>query len=427
MSAYYAAGGPAQRPAGLSPLTPVQASFSGPAPQSRITVAFRLLLAVPHIIILVTMAVGAGVVAFIGWFGALFTGRLPVFAADFLTGYLRWASRVQAYQYLLTDEYPPFTLDDRDYPVRLAVPRGQQLNRAAVFFRFFLLFPCWIVQSVISYGALSLFQFVNWLIVLISGQMPETIHQALSAVLRYNYRVLAFALMLTSTYPAGLFGDPEAAGFAPPAAPPMTGPYGQPQPGYGYGAPAGGLPAYGGPRGHVADGGHQAWAVDGRQWLLILSASARKLMVFFIVFGAVLSAGYSAYQAAALGDQISTLTAEIQVTADAAPVSDALASYTSDVTGCYGDLGCKTAVNRKLASTLSTFAGQLQTISMPSRAATANARLITAMSDMSAAFARLGAVTTDGQYDAIAQPSDVVQALNQFSMDYDNLVSALSP
>jgi hypothetical protein len=83
MSAYYAAGGPAQRPSGLSPLMPVQVSFSGPAPQSRVTVAFRLLLAVPHIVILLTMAVGAGVVAFTGWFGALFTGRLPVFAADF--------------------------------------------------------------------------------------------------------------------------------------------------------------------------------------------------------------------------------------------------------------------------------------------------------------------------------------------------------
>jgi hypothetical protein len=46
MSAYYAAGGPAQQPPGLSPLTPVQVSFSGPAPQSRATVAVRLILVI---------------------------------------------------------------------------------------------------------------------------------------------------------------------------------------------------------------------------------------------------------------------------------------------------------------------------------------------------------------------------------------------
>jgi hypothetical protein len=403
MSAYYATGGPAQRPAGLSPLTPVQVSFAGPAPQSRVTVAFRLLLVVPHVFILLTMAVGAGVVAFIGWFGALFTGRLPVFAADFLTGYLRWLSRAQAYQYLLTDQYPPFTLDDQDYPVRIAVSPGQELNRAAVFFRFYLLIPAWIVTSVISYGALTVFQFANWLIVLVNGQMPTTVHQALSSVLRYNYRVIAFALMLTSTYPAGLFGDQDAAGPATP----------------------GGLPAYGAPRGYVTDGGYQAWAADGRRWLLLLSASARKLMVFFIVFGAVLSVGYSAYRVTTVSDQISTLTATIQVTVDGAPVQSALTSYASDASGCYGDLSCMTAVSRKEARTLSTFAGQLRTISVPSRAAAAKATLITTASDMAATFARLGAVTTGYQYDRIAISSGAVQSADQFRTDYDSLVSAL--
>lgn len=425
MSAYYATGGPAQRPAGLSPLTPVQVSFAGPAPQSRVTVAFRLLLVVPHVFILLTMAVGAGVVAFIGWFGALFTGRLPVFAADFLTGYLRWLSRAQAYQYLLTDQYPPFTLDDQDYPVRIAVSPGQELNRAAVFFRFYLLIPAWIVTSVISYGALTVFQFANWLIVLVNGQMPATVHQALSSVLRYNYRVIAFALMLTSTYPAGLFGDQDVAGPAAPAGPPMAGPYGQPQPGYGYGAPLGGLPAYDGPRGYVADDGYQAWAADGRRWLLLLSAPARKLMVFFIVFGAVLSVGYSAYRVTTVSDQISTLTATIQVTVDGAPVQSALTSYASDASGCYGDLSCMTAVSRKEARTLSTFAGQLRTISVPSRAAAAKATLITTATDMAATFARLGAVTTGYQYDRIAIPSGAVQSADQFRTDYDSLVSAL--
>jgi hypothetical protein len=176
----------------------------------------------------------------------LFTGRLPVFAADFLTGYLRWLSRVYAYNYLLTDLYPPFTLDDADYPVRLAVTSGR-LNRLAVLFRFFLLIPCWIVQAVVSYGALTIFMFVTWLIVLVTGQMPDAIQQGLASVLRYQVRTLGFAMMLTSAYPGGLFGDPQAQpGYSDPQAQPG---YGDPQaqPGYGvqpeyaqagYGAPA---------------------------------------------------------------------------------------------------------------------------------------------------------------------------------------------
>lgn len=191
MSAYYAADATAPVTEQSTP-TPVFVAFAGPAPQSRLTVAFRILLAIPQLIVLWLLGVAAGVITIIGWFGALFTGRLPVFAADFLTGYLRWLSRVYAYNYLLTDAYPPFTLDDADYPVRLAVTPGR-LNRLAVLFRFFLLIPCWIVQAVVSYGALTIFMFVTWLIVLVTGQMPDAIHQGLAAVLRYQVRTLGFA------------------------------------------------------------------------------------------------------------------------------------------------------------------------------------------------------------------------------------------
>ena len=206
MSAYYAAGATAPVTEQSTP-APVLVAFAGPAPQSRLTVAFRIFMAIPQLIVLWLLGIAAIVITIIGWFGALFTGRLPVFAADFLTGYLRWLSRVYAYNYLLTDVYPPFTLDDADYPVRLAVAPGQ-LNRLAVLFRIFLLIPCWIVQAVVTYGALTIFMFVTWLIVLVTGQMPDAIHQGLAAVLRYQVRTLGFAVMLTSAYPGGLFGDP---------------------------------------------------------------------------------------------------------------------------------------------------------------------------------------------------------------------------
>lgn len=278
MTAYtYGSAGPAQAPAGGQP-APILVSFAGSSPQSRVTVLFRIFMAIPQLIVLYLMGVAAGVVTLIGWFGALFTGRLPVWAADFLAGYLRWVSRVYAYLYLLTDEYPPFTLADADYPVRLATMPGR-LNRMAVLFRLFLLIPCGIVNNVVTYGALTIFQFVNWVIVLLKGRMPDTIYQALSAVLRYQLRVIGFAVMLTSAYPGELFGDaPAPQGYAAPQE------YGT-QPGYGAPLVPGGLPAYDGPRGYVPDAG----TMTGRPWPLILSAPARKLMVFFIVFGVIVS------------------------------------------------------------------------------------------------------------------------------------------
>jgi hypothetical protein len=69
-------------------------AFAGPVKQRRITVFFRIILVIPHWIVLFFVGLAALVVVVIGWFGALFTGRLPSFAADFLTGVLRWQMRV---------------------------------------------------------------------------------------------------------------------------------------------------------------------------------------------------------------------------------------------------------------------------------------------------------------------------------------------
>ena len=79
------------------------------------------------------------VVAFLGWWGALFMGRLPAFAVAYLSGLARWNARYYGYLYLLTDDYPPFSFDDDPaYPVVIAIPPPGRLNRFAVFFRLIL-------------------------------------------------------------------------------------------------------------------------------------------------------------------------------------------------------------------------------------------------------------------------------------------------
>jgi len=48
----------------------------------------------------------------IAWFAILFTGRYPKELAAYVAGVMRWGVRVCAYAFLLvTDAYPPFTLD----------------------------------------------------------------------------------------------------------------------------------------------------------------------------------------------------------------------------------------------------------------------------------------------------------------------------
>jgi len=232
---------------------PVLVAVAGPAAQRRVTVAFRLILAVPHFIVLYALGIAASVVVIVGWFGALATGRLPDFAAAYLSGYLRWYCRTAAYLLLLTDEYPPFALDDTAYPVRVAVGHGR-LGRLAVLFRVILAIPAAIASMLLVYGVLSIVILIAWLTALVAGKLPAPLHQAFAAVLRYIVRYYCYLYLLTDTYPAGLFGDQP--GSQAPAEPRPNGPgygtpggpgYGAPNPGSGPSAAGYGEPGYGGP------------------------------------------------------------------------------------------------------------------------------------------------------------------------------------
>src|SRR5437588_631069 len=84
------------------------------------------LLSIPYYIVLYILQIALGVVTLVAWFVILFTGNLPDGMFDFMPsvhrsqwrfssyyfflGVHRWAYRVQAYVYLLTDAYPPFRL-----------------------------------------------------------------------------------------------------------------------------------------------------------------------------------------------------------------------------------------------------------------------------------------------------------------------------
>ena len=95
--------GDAPYPASIDIVDPV-------GPRDRVTVFFRIFLAIPHFIVLIFVMLAWAVTTIIAWFAILFTGTYPLGLYEFGVGALRWLLRVQAYLLLLVDDYPPFSL-----------------------------------------------------------------------------------------------------------------------------------------------------------------------------------------------------------------------------------------------------------------------------------------------------------------------------
>jgi hypothetical protein len=80
-------------------------------PRNRLTVALRILLGIPHFIVLFFLICAWWIMAFIAWLSILITAEYPEALYDFNVGVLRWLLRVEAYMLLMVDEYPPFSLN----------------------------------------------------------------------------------------------------------------------------------------------------------------------------------------------------------------------------------------------------------------------------------------------------------------------------
>ena len=181
---------------------------SPPDHQRRWTVFFRALLALPHFVVLGLLSYAAVVASILGWFAVLFTGRNPL--QRFIVGYLRWHARVYAYAWLLTDCYPPFSVEaDEKYPVDVTLEPGP-VSRATAFFRLILAVPAYLVVACLLAGA-GVFVFVGWVVTLLRGSLPAPLHHAFHASLRFALRTEAYLLLAQHRYPRGLFGEKTSA------------------------------------------------------------------------------------------------------------------------------------------------------------------------------------------------------------------------
>jgi hypothetical protein len=91
---------------------PARVELAYPTRFNRLLVLVKWLLAIPHYIALYVLQLILYVVMFIAFFAILITGKFPRGLFDYVVGYLRWSTRVTSYVLLMTDDYPPFTLDN---------------------------------------------------------------------------------------------------------------------------------------------------------------------------------------------------------------------------------------------------------------------------------------------------------------------------
>lgn len=175
------------------------------ARQRRWTVLLRWLLLLPQFVVVWLLSIAAFFVTIVGWFAALFTGRLPDGIFRFLGSVLAYRTRVGASAMLLVDRYPPFSFSAPDHPVQIEL-RATPLNRLAVFFRLILMIPAAIINNLAQAGWFAV-GWVFWLIGIVLGRLPAPVFAATAAVARYQMRFTAYVTMLTPAYPKRLFGD----------------------------------------------------------------------------------------------------------------------------------------------------------------------------------------------------------------------------
>jgi hypothetical protein len=80
-------------------------------PRDRLTVGLRILLAIPHFIVLAFLMTAFWATTIVAWWAIVLTGRYPQGLYGFGVSALQWLIRVETYVLLLVDDYPPFSLN----------------------------------------------------------------------------------------------------------------------------------------------------------------------------------------------------------------------------------------------------------------------------------------------------------------------------
>ncbi len=180
--------------------------------RNRLTVFFRLILAIPLAIWLYIYAIGATIAVVVAWITIVITGRYPPALYNFIAGFTRFVARFTAYAALLDDPYPAFGgADDPAYPVRMGFQPLDEYSRLKTFFRFLLAIPILIVRYAMNI-LLEIGAIGAWFVILFTGKMPRGLFDLMVLANSYMARSDAYIFLLTETYPPFQDEQTRAAG-----------------------------------------------------------------------------------------------------------------------------------------------------------------------------------------------------------------------
>jgi small-conductance mechanosensitive channel len=176
--------------------------------RNRLTVFFRLLLAIPQLIWLYFFGIVAAFALFFAWIAAVFTGRVPNALHHFLAGYQRLTTHVAAYTLLIANPWPPFGGSPGTYPVDLRVDDPVKQSRLTVFFRGLLAIPALVLAYVFRIVN-TLIAVLGWFYSLVFGRMHEGMRDLSAWMLQFEMQAYCYLFLLTGRYPS-FAGGPKA-------------------------------------------------------------------------------------------------------------------------------------------------------------------------------------------------------------------------
>lgn len=179
---------------------PVVLEMTDDLRRNRLTVFFRLLLALPHLLWLTLWGIAALLAAIGNWFATLFGGTSPQALHRFLARFIGYSVHVYAYLFLVGNPFPGFVGEVGSYPVELRIAERAPQNRWAVGFRIVLVLPALVIAS--AYGTLLFtIAFLGWFASLFTGRMPLGLRNAGALGLRYAAQTYGYLYLVAGAYP----------------------------------------------------------------------------------------------------------------------------------------------------------------------------------------------------------------------------------
>jgi len=168
--------------------------------RNRGTVAIRIILAIPHMIVSYAWTIFAEVLSVVQWFIILFTGKRNDSIWNLQRQWLEYTSRVYGYMGLLYDEYPAFGTAPGPVPVTTSITMDDPANRLTCALRIIWAIPALIISALIGI-AVYVVAIISWFAIVITGKHPRGMWDFTLKGLKYAMQTNAYAFLLTDEYP----------------------------------------------------------------------------------------------------------------------------------------------------------------------------------------------------------------------------------